>query len=133
MADGQTLPPSLDDLAAIAQGALSRLPEPFPAWLAGVVFRVEEFPDAAVLKDLELESEFDLLGLYQGLPIGEKTSTQSGTIPDMIFLYRRPLLDYWIETGETLEDVIVHVIIHEVGHHFGLSDADMERLEASAD
>jgi predicted Zn-dependent protease with MMP-like domain len=130
---GQIFPPSLADLEAISRAALARLPEQFKLWLAPVVFSVEEFPDADTCAELGLESPFDVLGLYRGRPVGEKFSDISGALPDMIHLYRRPILDYWVETGEALDDVVIHVLIHEVGHHFGLSDADMDRIEAELD
>ena len=95
----------------------------------GVAIRVEEFPDRETLRDMELESPFDLLGLYVGVPFGEKSVTTTAQHPDMIFLYRRPILDYWCETGEDLAHIVRHVLIHEIGHHFGFSDDDMEALE----
>ncbi|MGB0630500.1 MAG: metallopeptidase family protein [Alphaproteobacteria bacterium] len=126
-----TTAPSLDDLAAIARAAFDSLPEEFRRLTADIVFRIDDFPDAATERDMGLQSPFDLMGLYSGIPIGEKeTGMQTG--PDMIFLYRRPLLDYWCETEEDLTHLVRHVLIHEIGHHFGLSDEDMERIEAAA-
>jgi predicted Zn-dependent protease with MMP-like domain len=124
-------PPTLDDIAACADSAVRRLPPLFQSWLSTVVFRVEEFATDDVLENLGLDSPYDLLGLYQGVHVGHKGTSHTGAMPDMVFLYRRPILDYWVDTGETLEDVVAHVLIHEVGHHFGLSDADMARIEAS--
>ncbi len=121
--------PDAAALEAMAQAVLSRLPEPFAAHLDGVVLRVEDYADDDVLAELGIESPFDLSGLYQGRPLGEKSSTDSGALPDMIFLYRRALLDEWVETGVALDALIAHVVIHEVGHHFGLSDEDMHALE----
>ena len=94
-----------------------------------VRIRVEEFPSEEVMREMALETPFDLLGLYQGVPFGEKSVSDVRDDIDMIFLYRRPLLDYWVESGERLEDVVRHVLIHEIGHHFGFSDDDMERIE----
>ena len=123
--------PSLDDIAAIARAAFDDLPEEFRGLTTGIVFRVDDFPDAETEREMGLQSPFDLMGLYSGVPIGEKeTGMQTG--PDMIFLYRRPLLDYWCETEEDLTHLVRHVLIHEIGHHFGLSDEDMERIEAAA-
>ena len=94
-----------------------------------VRIRVEEFPSEEVMREMALETPFDLLGLYQGVPFGEKSVSDVRDDIDMIFLYRRPLLDYWAESGERLEDVVRHVLIHEIGHHFGFSDDDMEHVE----
>ena len=132
MPKGQTLPPSLADIDALAQAAVERLPELFRDHLGGVLLRVEEFPDADVTAEMELETPFDILGLYQGRHVGTKGDEPTAALPDIIFLYRRPLLDEWAETGDSLEALVTHVLVHEVGHHFGLSDADMERIEAAA-
>lgn len=131
MPPGQT-PPSLADIDALAQAAVERLPDAFRRFLGPVLLRVEDFPDADVMRDMGLETEFDILGLYQGRHVGMKGDEPTGALPDIIFLYRRPLLEEWCETGETLEALVTHVLVHEVGHHFGLSDADMERIERSA-
>jgi predicted Zn-dependent protease with MMP-like domain len=128
----QTRAPSADDIERLAQAAVERLPERFRRHLADVLLRVEDFPDADVIEAMDLETEWDILGLYQGVPLSEKSSMASGAMPDIIFLYRRPMLDYWADTGESLEALVTHVLVHEVGHHFGLSDADMERIEAEA-
>lgn len=131
MQKGQT-PPTLADIDALAQAAIERLPDQFRQWLGPVVLRVEDFPDAEVMTAMDLETGFDILGLYHGRHIGTKADVPTGALPDVIFLYRRPLLEEWCETGETLENLVTHVLIHEVGHHFGLSDADMERIENDA-
>ena len=124
--------PSLDDVAAIARAAFDDLPEEFRNLTTGIVFRVDDFPDPGTEREMGLQSPFDLMGLYSGVPLGEKeTAMQTG--PDIIFLYRRPLLDYWCETEEDLAHLVRHVLIHEIGHHFGLSDEDMEKIEAAAD
>ena len=98
----------------------------------GVVIRIEDFAADEVLKSLGIESPFDLMGLYQGVSLDRKSVMDSGREPDMVFLYRRAILDYWAESDETLGGLVTHVLIHEIGHHFGLSDADMEALEAQA-
>jgi predicted Zn-dependent protease with MMP-like domain len=122
--------PSLDDFERIARAAFASLPAQFRALVDGVTLAVQEFPDGEVGRDLALESPFDLLGLFQGAPLAARDSGVSA--PTMIFLYRRPILDYWAEHDETLGSIVRHVIVHEIGHHFGLSDADMHRIEDSA-
>ena len=131
MARNQTLPPSLADIDALAQAAVERLPSLFRDHLANTLLRVEDFPDEDVTAEMGLETPFDILGLYQGRHVGMKGDEPTAALPDIIFLYRRPLLDEWAETGESLEHLVTHVLVHEVGHHFGLSDADMERIEAA--
>jgi predicted Zn-dependent protease with MMP-like domain len=121
--------PSLDDLEAIARTAFDTLPETFRALATGIVFRVDDFPDPETVMEMGLQSPFDLMGLFSGVPVGEKDGSTMPAV-DMIFLYRRPLLDYWCETEEDLPHLVRHVLIHEIGHHFGLSDDDMERIEA---
>jgi len=123
--------PSLDDLAALAEAAFAELPAPFRRLAGEVVFRVDDFPDQEVLDELEIEDPFDLTGLYQGVDLAHRSVLDPAPHPSMIFLYRRPLLDYWCESGESLRHVVRHVLIHEIGHHVGLSDDDMERIEAS--
>lgn len=132
MSASQTFAPDLAAIERLAEGALARLPEPFAAHLEGVVLRVEDFADDETLAAMGIEDPFDLTGLYHGRPVGEQSSMLSGELPAMIHLYRRPLLDEWAETGVSLEALITHVIVHEVGHHFGFSDEDMHRLEAEA-
>jgi len=123
--------PDADAIEAMARAAVLRLPEPFRQHLGAVVLRVEEFADDATLAELGLDDPFLLSGLYRGRPIGLKSVEDWGTLPDMIFLYRRAILDEWMERDVTLEALVAHVLIHEVGHHFGLSDADMHALEAT--
>lgn len=126
------LPPSLDDIDTMARAALGRLPEPFAAHLDGVLLVVEEFADAETLADLGIDDPFELTGLYEGVPVGEKHNA-SGTMPDRIRLFRAAILEEWIARGdERLEHLVAHVVIHEVGHHFGLSDDDIEALEDEA-
>ena len=121
--------PSAAEIEAIARASLERLPEPFATHLKDVVLTVEEFADDATLEAMDIDDPFDLTGLYHGLPIGQKSVDLSGTLPDRIFLYRRAILDEWAAEGETLEHLVHHILVHEVGHHFGLSDEDMHRLE----
>ena len=131
MSERQTFPPSLAEIDALAQAAVERLPAAFRTFLGPVLLRIEDFPDAEVMAEMALETEFDILGLYQGRHVGLKGDVPTGALPDIIFLYRRPLLEEWCETGESLEALVTHVLVHEVGHHFGLSDDDMDRIEAS--
>ena len=126
-----TAPPSAADIEAIADREYGRIPAFLRARVDAVVIRVDEFPSDEVREDMALESPFDLLGLYQGVSLDQSGVGDVRHDVDMIFLYRRPLLDYWVETGDALEDIVRHVLIHEIGHHFGLSDDDMERIEAA--
>jgi len=125
--------PSLADFEDMAEDALALIPAELRARAADVIIRIEDFPDAETERDMELDSPFDLLGLYRGIALTDKSVSDPGGTPDMVFLYRRPILDYWCETGEDLVHLICHVLIHEIGHHFGFSDADMERLEEQAE
>ena len=126
-------PPSLDDLAALGAAELRRLHPALGRFIDGVPVRVEDFADDETLHEMGCESPFDLLGLYRGGSLVAEMRGDTGTLPAMIFLYRRPLLDYWCETGESLRRVVRHVLIHEIGHHMGLSDDDIERIEGEAD
>lgn len=125
--------PDAAAIEAMARAALARIPEPFAGYLGDVVLIVEEFADDATLDALGIEDPFDLSGLYHGRPMGEKSAFDSGAMPDRIHLYRRPILDEWCDTGLPLAELVNHVVVHEVGHHFGLSDDDMHALEDSAD
>ncbi|HEU4959555.1 MAG TPA: metallopeptidase family protein [Sphingomonas sp.] len=124
--------PSADDIETMARTAMAALPDEFRAHLGDVVLRIEDFADDETLRALGIDDPFALSGLYQGRPFGEKSSTDTGALPDMITLYRRAILDEWIETGVDLDALVTHVLVHEVGHHFGLSDEDMHRLEQEA-
>jgi predicted Zn-dependent protease with MMP-like domain len=122
-------PPSLADLERLARDALATIPPELARHVRDVVLVVEEFPDEETEREMGLESPFDILGLYRGVALPHRSPSAAFPSVDMIFLYRRPILDYWCETGEDLAWVVRHVLIHEIGHHFGFSDADMERLE----
>jgi predicted Zn-dependent protease with MMP-like domain len=132
MAMSETFAPDADRIETLARAAIARLPEAFRRHLDGVVLRVEEFADDAMLEELGIDNPFELSGLYTGRPIGQKSVSDYGSLPDMIHLFRRAILDEWIETGVSLEALVAHVLIHEVGHHFGLSDEDMHALERAA-
>jgi predicted Zn-dependent protease with MMP-like domain len=124
--------PDAEAIEKLARAALTRLPEVFAKYLDDVVLRIEEFADDETLHALGIDNAFELSGLYRGRPVGVKSIDDSGAPPDMIFLYRRALLEEWVESGETLEALVTHVLVHEVGHHFGLSDDDMHALEDAA-
>ena len=125
--------PSLADIEALAIAAFARLPAEFRALCRDLVIQVDDFPTDEVLERMEAESEFDLLGLFQGVGLPFRSEAVSGQMPNMIWLYRRPILDYWAEHEETLGAIITHVLVHEIGHHFGFSDEDIDRIEAAAD
>lgn len=122
-------PPTLEDIATLADRALATIPAELRRPLGPVVIHVEDFPDEETEAEMELESPFDILGLYRGVALPHKSVSDPRPHQDMIFLYRRPILDFWCETGDDLYAVVRHVLIHEIGHHFGFSDDDMERLE----
>src|SRR5215468_3700060 len=125
--------PSLADVEALAAEAYARLPENFRKLCDDLIVRVEDFPSAEVLKSMQAESDFDLLGLFQGVGLPFQSETGPELMPNMIWLYRRPILDYWAEHEDTLGEIVTHVLVHEIGHHFGLSDEDMETIEASVE
>lgn len=124
-----TAPPSLADIESIARTTMAELPAAFRVELADVAVHVVDFPDAETLEDMQAEDEFSLLGLYSGHGLDRKTTHHAPQSINTIHLYRRPLLDYWCETGEDLDHVVRHVIIHEIGHHLGFSDDDMDAIE----
>lgn len=126
-------PPSAEEMEAIARRALQSLPEPFASHLRDVVLLVQDFADDATLEAMGIEEPFDLTGIYEGIPITERSVEHSGTLPDRIRLFRRPILDEWAGGEDTLERLVSHVLIHEVGHHFGLSDEAMHALEEAVE
>jgi predicted Zn-dependent protease with MMP-like domain len=126
--------PTLADFERLADAAYARLPEAFRGLCKNLVIQVEDFPTDDVLEEMKIESPFDLLGLFSGVGLPHDSGVpESGRLPNHVYLYRRPVLDYWAEHDETLGHVITHVLVHEIGHHFGMSDEDMERLEALAE
>ncbi len=126
--------PSLEDFEALAEAAFARLPASFRRLCEGVVIKVEDFPDDETLHEMECETPFDLLGLFRGVGLAQDQAVaETGRFPNMVWLYRRPMLDYWAEHDETLGHLVAHVLVHEIGHHFGLSDEDMEAIEREAE
>ena len=125
--------PSLTEMEIMAHEVFARLPPRFRELCEGVIIRVDDFPAEEVLDEMQAESEFDLLGLFQGIGLPFRINDDVASLPNMIWLYRRPILDYWAEHEEALGHIVRHVLIHEIGHHFGLSDDDMEGIEADAD
>jgi predicted Zn-dependent protease with MMP-like domain len=125
-------PPTLAEIEEIVRAALERLPEPFASTARDVLLRVEEFAPDDVLREMEIDNPYELTGLYVGHPLTERSYDQSGRMPDQVFLYRSPILLEWSEGEDSLEHLVAHVLIHEVGHHFGLSDDDMHALEEAA-
>jgi predicted Zn-dependent protease with MMP-like domain len=125
--------PSLAEFEALAGEVFRRLPRKFRELAADVVIRVDDFPADDVLKEMRAETEFDLLGLFQGVGLPFRSESAAVQMPNMIWLYRRPMLDYWAEHDEALGAIVKHVLVHEIGHHFGLSDADMAAIEQSGE
>ena len=125
--------PTVEDIDALAVAAFNQLPASFRRLTEGLVIRVVDFPDDETLDEMGAESEFDLLGLFRGRGLAQRGAIEgTGELPNMIWLYRRPLLDFWCDGEDSLGAVVTHVLIHEIGHHFGLSDADMEAIEEAA-
>jgi predicted Zn-dependent protease with MMP-like domain len=125
--------PALAELEVLAAEVFRHLPKRFRDLAVDVIIRVDDFPSEDVLKEMEAESEFELLGLFQGVGLPFRSESAAGQMPNMIWLYRRPILDYWAEHDETLGAIVKHVLVHEIGHHFGLSDAEMEAIERAAE
>ena len=121
--------PSLADVQRLAEREIQRIPRHLRAAAGNVAVHVVDFPDEETMTEMALKSEFDLLGLYVGVALTERSVTHPRSEPDMVYLYRRPILDYWCETGETLAAVVRHVLVHEIGHHFGYSDDEMDALQ----
>jgi len=125
--------PSLAEFEALADAAFATLPDDFRNLCKDLVIRVEDFPTDEVLDEMKCETEFDLLGLFQGRGLAQgETQAYTGAMPNMVWLYRRPILDYWADHEETLGAIVTHVLVHEIGHHFGFSDDDMEEIERRA-
>ena len=124
-----TYPPSLADIEEIAHRAYATIPMELRRCVRDVVIRIEDFPDEETEDEMGLDSPYDLLGLYRGVSLDRQSMTDTRAEIDMIFLYRASILDYWCESGEDLTHIVRHVLIHEIGHHFGFSDDDMERIE----
>ena len=124
--------PTLDDIERMASRAFVDLPEEFRRLTGDVMFMVQDFPSDDVIDEMQLETAFDILGLFSGPTLADRHSSSASHEPTMIFLYRRPILDYWAESGEPLGHIVRHVLIHEIGHHFGLSDEDMDAIEEGA-
>ena len=127
------IPPSAVEMEAIARRALDSLPEPFANHLRDVVLLIEDFADEETLAAMDIEDPFDLTGIYEGIPVTERSVEHSGTMPDRIRLFRRPILDEWADGDDTLEHLVAHVLVHEVGHHFGLADDDMHAVEEAVE
>ena len=125
--------PSLAEFEALAGEVFQRLPKRFRDLAADVVIRVDDFPSDEVLEEMKAETEFDLLGLFQGIGLPFRSESTAVQMPNMIWLYRRPILDYWAEHDETLGAIVKHVLVHEIGHHFGLSDGDMTAIEETTE
>ncbi|MDD3838305.1 MAG: metallopeptidase family protein [Phenylobacterium sp.] len=126
--------PSLDDFARLAERAFAALPDAFRRMTGEVIFRVQDFADPEVLEELGIEDDFELTGLYQGVDLTQRSVFDPSPQVSLVFLYRRPILDEWAENGEvTLEELVTHVLVHEIGHHFGLSDAQIHAIEAAAE
>ena len=125
--------PTAADIDRLAEAAFARLPEQFRRLCEGLVIQVVDFPDEETLEEMDAQSEFDLLGLFRGRGMAHRPAVEeTGTLPNMIWLYRRPLLDFWCEGEDSLSAVVAHVLVHEIGHHFGLSDDDIMAVEAAA-
>lgn len=125
--------PNLEDIERLARDALTRIPEPFASHLSNIILMVEDWPSAELLDDLGIANRYDLSGLYEGRPVCERSLDDFAGLPDTVTLFRRPLLDEWAESGLSLAELVNHVVVHEIGHHFGLSDEQMEAIESELD
>lgn len=129
--DEDLFPPDLADFEAMAEDAFAALPKPFRDQCGAVAIRVADFADEDTLREMEIKDPFELTGLYAGAPLTEKSTWDVAPPPDLVWLYRRPILDEWAERGDTgLFELVSHVLVHEIGHHFGLSDEEIEAIEA---
>jgi len=131
--DDNRIAPSLEVIEQLARRAMQSLPDEIMKFARDVAVQVTDFPDDETIEQLELDSPFDILGLYTGVDLPERSIADVGRLPDIVHLYRRPILDYWCDSGDELGDIVRHVLIHEIGHHFGLSDDDMAALEDDED
>jgi predicted Zn-dependent protease with MMP-like domain len=127
------LAPSLEDIERLARDALARIREPFASHLLDIVLQVQDWPSPELLDDMGITDPYDLTGLYEGRPVSEKSVDDFALMPDKVTLFRRPLLDEWADTGVSMAELVNHVVVHEIGHHFGLSDEQMEAIEAAMD
>lgn len=125
--------PSLDHIDRLAREALARIPEPFASHLPDIVLQVLDWPPEDILDEMGIADPYDLTGLYEGRPVGDKSVDDFALMPDRVMLFRRPLLDEWAETGVSLAELVNHVMVHEIGHHFGLTDEQMEAIERELD
>ncbi|MBP6581224.1 MAG: metallopeptidase family protein [Sphingorhabdus sp.] len=125
--------PNLEDIERLARDALARIPEPFSSHLSNIILMIEDWPSAELLDDLGIANRYDLSGLYEGRPVCERSLDDFAGLPDTVTLFRRPLLDEWAESGLSLAELVNHVVVHEIGHHFGLSDEQMEAIEIELD
>ena len=122
-------PPSAEEIELIARREMQALPEPFASHLTHVVLQVDEYAERSLLAEMGIDHPLELTGVYEGIPISQRSVETSGTLPDRIRLFRQPILAEWVEEGEPLEHLVRHILIHEVGHHFGYSDEDMHAIE----
>lgn len=129
-----SIAPSLDDIERLARAAWAEMPEEFRSLAGNVIFRIEDFAREEILAEMEIEDPFELTGLYQGVDLAQQSIMDAARQAPIVFLYRRPILDEWVERGDvTLSELVTHVLVHEVGHHFGLSDEQMDALLEEGD
>ena len=126
----ETIAPSLELFEQLAHEAIATLPEPWRTPATQVVLRIEDFPADEMLEAMDLHDAFELTGLYEGIPLTEKSTADQPTHPDLIWLFRRPILDEWCERGDvSIGELITHVVIHELAHHFGWTDAEIAEID----